>query len=85
MLALDQAFDVEPVTKQFFKEYKRVFETAEQSVTGFGTDTEARRLFVQTLFNRLMFVYFLSRKGWLKFKGHKDYLNALWQDYSSNS
>ncbi len=80
-LALDQAFDVEPVTREFFSEYKRVFETTEQSVTGFGTDTEARRRFVQTLFNRLMFVYFLSRKGWLTFKGDKDYLNALWRDY----
>ena len=84
-LALAQAFDVEPVTKEFFSEYKRVFETTEQSVTGFGDDTEARRRFVQTLFNRLMFVYFLSRKGWLTFEGDKDYLIALWQDYRSNS
>ena len=28
-----------------------------------------------------MFVYFLSRKGWLTFQGERDYLNALWQDY----
>ena len=34
-------------------------------------------------FNRLMFVYFLSRKGWLTFKGDADYLNALWHDYGS--
>ena len=30
-----------------------------------------------------MFVYFLSRKGWLTFQGKKDYLNALWDDYRS--
>ena len=30
-----------------------------------------------------MFVYFLSRKGWLTFGGDKDYLNALWQDYQA--
>ena len=82
-LALDQAFDVEPVTREFFAEYKRAFEAAVQSVTGFGDDTEARRRFVQTLFNRLMFVYFLQRKGWLSFQDNKDYLNALWQDYGS--
>ena len=81
--ALDQAFDVEPVTREFFGEYKRAFETAEQSVTGLGADTEARHRFVQTLFNRLMFIYFLSRKGWLTFKGDKDYLNALWRDYQA--
>ena len=80
-LALDRTFDVEPVTRDFFMEYKRVFEVVENGVSGFGDDTEARRRFVQTLFNRLMFVYFLSRKGWLTFKGDKDYLNALWSDY----
>ena len=37
-------------------------------MAGFGGDEdEDKRLFVQTLFNRLMFVYFLSRKGWLAF------------------
>ena len=36
---------------------------------------------MQTLFNRLMFVYFLSRKGWLQFDNNADYLKALWQDY----
>ena len=81
-LALDQAFDVEPVTREFFAGYKRVFHAAENNVSGFGEDEEeTRRRFVQTLFNRLMFVYFLSRKGWLTFKGDNDYLNALWSDY----
>ncbi len=80
-LALDQAFDVEPVTRQFFSEYERVFRAVERGVDGFGGDAEAKRRFVQTLFNRLMFVYFLSRKGWLTFQGERDYLNALWQDY----
>ena len=81
--ALDNAFDVEPVTRRFFQEYKRVFEQVEQSVTGFAEDEE-RRLFVQTLFNRLMFIYFLQRKGWLNFRGDRDYLKALWNDYRQN-
>ena len=78
--ALDEAFDVGPVTKEFFAKYKELFESAMGSVTGFGADEadkERKRRFVQTLFNRLMFVYFLSRKGWLSFQGDKDYLNAL--------
>lgn len=83
--ALDRAFDVEPVTKEFFKEYKRVFRQAEESVSGFAEDEGAdKRLFVQTLFNRLMFIYFLQRKGWLDFRGDKDYLRALWDDYRRN-
>ena len=41
--------------------------------------------FTQTLFNRLLFVHFVSRKGWLNFNGDTDYLNALWQEYQSSS
>ena len=85
-LALDKAFDIERVTKDFFAKYKELFEDAQENVTGFGADEagrEKKRRFVQTLFNRLMFVYFLSRKGWLTFRGDKDYLNALWHDYEA--
>ncbi len=85
--ALDKAFNVEAVTKAFFEEYKRVFDFAMDRVQGFGSgddEQEKKRLFVQTLFNRLMFIYFLSRKGWLTFGGDNDYLNALWRGYGSN-
>ncbi len=82
--ALRQAFDVEAVTKEFFEEYKRVFDLAMDRVECFGSseeEQEDKKLFVQTLFNRLIFIYFLSRKGWLTFGGDNDYLNALWHDY----
>ena len=82
--ALDEAFNVEPVTRDFFREYKRIFEAVEDSVDGFGSDAEDKRLFVQTLFNRLMFVYFLQRKGWLAFNGDRDYLNALWGSHRAD-
>ena len=84
--AIDIAFSVEPVTKEFFETYREIFEEAEASIIGFGeseADQEDKHLFTQTLFNRLMFVYFLSRKGWLKFNGDTDYLNALWRDHQS--
>ena len=77
------------VTKDFFRKVQAsLFEDAQESVTwiaGFADEAgrENKRRFVQTLFNRLMFVYFLSRKGWLTFKGDKDYLNALWRDYQA--
>ena len=84
--ALDKAFDVEAVTREFFEEYKRAFDLAMDRVEGFGSDEDeqdSKKLFVQTLFNRLMFIYFLSRKGWLTFRGDKDYLNAIWRDYEA--
>ena len=83
---LDSAFDVEPVTRRFFEEYKRVFDNAEALIIESNSIRQADwRLFVQTLFNRLMFVHFLSRKGWLKFEDNQDYLNALWSSYQSRS
>ena len=83
---LDSAFDVEPVTRRFFEEYKRVFDSAEYLIIeSNNTKQNDWRLFVQTLFNRLMFVHFLSRKGWLTFEGNKDYLHALWNSYQSRS
>ena len=86
--AIANAFSVEPVTKLFFETYRKVFEEAKASIGGFGdgeADQEDKHLFTQTLFNRLMFVYFLSRKGWLKFNDDTDYLNALWHDRESMS
>jgi len=72
------AWDVESVTKLFFKDYKRVFEEVEEQITGVKAE---KRLFVQRLFNRLMFIHFLSKKGWLETpSGRKDYLHALWAD-----
>ena len=55
------AFDVETVTRRFFMDYRAVFEAAERRITGLAADT--RRLFIQKLFNRLMFLVFLERKG----------------------
>ncbi|MBI4199682.1 MAG: Eco57I restriction-modification methylase domain-containing protein [Chloroflexi bacterium] len=86
--AIERAFDVEAVTKEFYQEYERVFKTVMEKVKGFGAsqaEQEAKKLFVQTLFNRLMFVYFISRKGWLNFDGNVDYLNALRKDYPAQS
>lgn len=89
--ALDRAYDVKPVTKQFFSTYRSVFEGVEGAIQGFDTDSkveavakeekERKRLFTQRLFNRLLFVAFIQRKGWLTFNGDGDYLNALWKDH----
>ena len=44
----------------------------------------AATAYTQTLFNRLLFVHFVSRKGWLVCKGSRDCLNTLWHDYRDN-
>lgn len=35
--AMQAAFDVEPVTREFFADYKRVFDNAKCKITGFAT------------------------------------------------
>ncbi|MCC5623597.1 TaqI-like C-terminal specificity domain-containing protein [Nostoc sp. CHAB 5715] len=76
----DEAFDVEAVTQEFFREYRKTFEKVEGLIE-WNTDKESKRLFTQKLFNRLMFIGFIQKKGWLKFQGSIDYLSALWEAY----
>ena len=86
--AIADVFSVEPVTKELSSKHTASsLKMPKEQIKGFGVGPKTRRnkrhLFTQTLFNRLMFVYFLSRKGWLRFDGSADYLNALWQGYGS--
>jgi hypothetical protein len=74
----DDAFDVEPVTKEFFQEYGGIFDEVEAAIKGIR-DAERKHLFTQRLFNRLMFIAFVQKKGWLKFGANTDYLTALWR------
>jgi type I restriction-modification system DNA methylase subunit len=78
---LDRAFDGEAVTKRFFTTYRQVFDATERQVQ--GVRDNARRLFTQKLFNRLMFLAFLERKGWLRFGDTRTYLRGLWSDHVS--
>jgi methylase of polypeptide subunit release factors len=79
----DEAFDVEKVTKEFFVIYRRIFEEAEATLPAV-ISAEDKRLYTQRFFNRLMFLAFLERKGWMTFNGHTDYLQALFDDYWRN-
>ncbi len=73
-----KAFDVEEVTDKFFADYQRVFAQVENAVEGIPEDqTEERRLYTQRLFNRLMFMRFIEKKGWLTYNGNRDYLRSL--------
>jgi hypothetical protein len=60
-----EAFNVEKVTKKFYREYSDQFDALRKAVKGFGSDTEDQKMFTQTLLNRLMFLRFIERKGWL--------------------
>lgn len=71
-----EAWDVEKVTREFFKRYKQVFEEFLLRIEGIADERE-RWFFGQQLFNRIMFCWFLQKKGWLN-RQH-DYLRSLWR------
>ncbi len=86
----DRAFDVQALGEQFFRDFKKHFEALRASIAGFGDsgeEQEARHLFTQQLCNRLLFLTFVARKGWLRFpadgSGSEDYFRALWKDYEA--
>ncbi|MBW4571889.1 MAG: ATP-binding protein [Tolypothrix carrinoi HA7290-LM1] len=69
---LQKAFDVERVTKQFYKEFQEQHKQFLAYVKGIN-NTHDRRWYASVLLNRLMFVYFLQRKGFIN-NGDLNYL-----------
>lgn len=77
----EDAFDVEKVTDEFFRQYAQVFAHVEEQIQGLE-EGETKRLFAQRLFNRLMFIAFIQKKGWLRLDSQRNYLAALWETYA---
>lgn len=68
----DDAFDVEPVQKAFFKTFAELFgKVADDIATVRGLEEQAGK-HAQLLLNQLLFLYFIQKKGWLN--GEPDYL-----------
>lgn len=65
------AFDVERVTKRFYTDYKDIHALFQQELKGVPDGDRAH--LASNLLNRLMFVYFLQRKGFLD-GGNETYL-----------
>lgn len=63
-LRLQQALDVEPVTKKFYNAFKEQHVEFLQYIQGID-DERDRRWYASVLLNRLMFIYFLQRKAFL--------------------
>lgn len=73
---MESALDVEKTTKKFFKEYQEQHLRLLESIEGID-DERDRRWYASVVLNRLMFVWFLQKKGFLDVrngKGDFDYL-----------
>ena len=65
------AFDVERVTKRFFEEFTKQHKTFLGFIDGIP-DVADKEWYASLMLNRLMFIYFMQRKGFLN--GERDYL-----------
>ena len=78
---LKQAFNVEPVTKAFYKQFEAEYKDFLAAVSGLAKELESE--FASLMLNRLMFLYFMQRKGFLL--GQKDYLLEKFEDKSARA
>ncbi|MBN2825483.1 MAG: hypothetical protein JXQ76_09180, partial [Campylobacterales bacterium] len=63
------SFSVEKVSKEFFDEYKALYQKIkfqlEPQIALFDGEAKNIDLFVKKLLGRIVFIYFLAKKGWL--------------------
>ena len=61
-----QSFNVDQVTKRFYTEFKKHHQALTERIEGIPAHRERdRRWYASVLLNRLMFIYFIQRKGFL--------------------
>ena len=75
----DNAFDVEAVTKQFFDEYRIVFKDIQNNLESQSKDKVWAHDYALQFLNRVMFLYFIQRKGWLG--EDSEFLRSFWKSY----
>ena len=81
--AFRRGLSVQPVTEKFFSDYKASYDKTVARIAEELGKEEAEQ-FTQTLFNRLLFIHFISKKGWITWNDNTDYLKAMWADYRKN-
>lgn len=77
----DEAFDVEAVTKQFFGEYKAVFNNLQDDLARQTKDKAWAHDYALQFINRVMFLYFVQRKRWLG--NDTEFLRSFWESYEA--
>jgi len=80
---LESCFDVDAVSEEFFSIYQKIFNKFKDEITKQIKNDQSAHDFVQQLFGRLMFIYFLQKKGWLD--NNKDFFKYFWERYQNGS
>ncbi|MGQ4005175.1 Eco57I restriction-modification methylase domain-containing protein [Francisellaceae bacterium CB300] len=93
--SINSAFSVEPVSKKFFIEYKALYKTLCKDISTYLTnhnfeDKDTISFFVKKLLGRIVFLFFLQKKGWLGATdntwtdGDRRFLVNLFEKYKDN-
>ncbi len=73
-----ETFNVKRVTKDFFEDYKNIFFTLRDELIKQKMSRIESHEFTLQLLNRIMFIYFVSKKKWLEYT---KFINWLWNSY----
>ena len=73
-----KAFSVERVTEAFFDKYKEVFFKLRGELQKQGIPNKESHEFTLQFLNRIMFIYFISKKDWLE---EPKFVDWLWSKY----
>ena len=76
-----KAFDVERVNEDFFDNYKNTFFKIRNELLSQKIQTKHSHEFTLLLLNRIMFIYFVAKKGWLP---EIKFIQWLWKSYKIN-
>ncbi|KAB1187084.1 MULTISPECIES: Eco57I restriction-modification methylase domain-containing protein [Haloferax] len=79
---IDEAFRVEPITEDFYEDYKHAFDTLSSELRENGLDVEAADRYAHVTLNRLLFCYFLQKNGLLG--GRADFVRWFHERYEAS-
>jgi len=79
----EKAFSIDKVTKQFFEDYQEQFFHIREKVLEQIDDVHQAHEFTLQFMNRMMFVYFVDKKGWLEGEEGESYIQWLWDKYAA--
>jgi len=82
----EKAFSVQRVTEQFYADYAKVFDLIRThlSKTHGGNSAQWARDYAHQLLNRIMFLYFVARKRWLRGpdgQPDRNFMRDFWEAY----
>ncbi len=73
-----KAFSVERVTEEFFERYKEIFFKLRDELHKQRIPSKESHEFTLQFLNRIMFIYFISKKNWLE---RSKFVDWLWSSY----